>query len=485
MNRIDARTQALSLVPAELATNDTKGLERVNNCLKLAYRQFAAEAPYALFPDDEHLTLYADTTSTVMGRTLSTTADRYVLAFAVGIPAPVAGTVPVVDGTWDGIMHLEIKDGDGRWHRRQARSFWEVNLGGVPATYSYYVALDRPWRNVVESSMAFRIYQPSAWMSDDVMQVLDGEIWDEQRQHMVPLPERYFRFNGERDYQGDSNARPTSVARGSHFQLDAPNYPPQVASTGEGGAAWLGPEPQGQFEYAFTYGWGRRDPERGMRGGPDLLFPSWESSLSPASAKISSGALGIVVTLPEIEWQVNFNVAGALRAGKSGLYKRLYRRRNTVTGGTHQTIERPAIWQFLVDVEGETTTYTDQGVVVPDYFLRARDISGFYAWTPHPHQDARYELDFRVLRRPRDLTNDYDAYRYAPEYDPAFLQFCLHQLLLKDNDREQATMALAEGRRLAQEFKGQYGTPAAVVPSEPWGVRTPRQTPYYGRMTSS
>ncbi len=84
----------------------------------------------------------------------------------------------------------------------------------------------------------------------------------------------------------------------------------------------------------------RRKAENGstalMRSIERAIFdPTFESSPSPISAEITAPAdasSSITVTVPEIDWQLFFNVAGSARATRSGYRVRIYRRRKSVLG---------------------------------------------------------------------------------------------------------------------------------------------------------
>ena len=121
----------------------------------------------------------------------------------------------------------------------------------------------------------------------------------------------------------------------------------------------------------------------------------------------------VQVGLPDVDWQVFYDKAGSLRQTHSGLRKRIYRRRLTATGSAPlvTAIEAPAVFQFIAEVDGSTTTWVDNGSVIPGYYRRLPEVHGYYAWRATPQQDGRYEVDLRVLRRPRSLANDYEIGR--------------------------------------------------------------------------
>ena len=136
---------------------------RIRAALNLALDRLAGDVPEALVPDEEHIVLYADVdseASTVDAR-LKCTSDRRVLEFVDTAGAGIADGAslttwrPTITGEWDGIMHFEITDPDGVAHRRQSLEWWK-DTSGSPTRY--YASLDRPWRNITDAAMKFRIH---------------------------------------------------------------------------------------------------------------------------------------------------------------------------------------------------------------------------------------------------------------------------------------------------------------------------------------
>ena len=207
---------------------------RIRAALNLALDRLAGDVPEALVPDEEHIVLYADVdsgTSTVDAR-LKFTTDRRVLEFVDTAGAGIADGAslttwrPTITGEWDGIMHLEITDPDGVAHRRQSLEWWK-DTSGSPTRY--YVSLDRPWRNITDTEMTFRIHQPEFFVQDDVMELLEpGRIWDGTKQQVWAIDTAGAYRQDMVDFQGDSGGRPYRMWRGRHFQLPAPTEPPQV-----------------------------------------------------------------------------------------------------------------------------------------------------------------------------------------------------------------------------------------------------------------
>jgi len=458
---------------------DADSIAAFNEAINDAQKKLAGDCPSAFMPDEESIVLYPDYTNGTMGRTLAATTDPYVLTFGAS-PGAAGTSEPVVDGTWDGIYHLEITDPTGQAHRRQTREFWKATVAGGPAGDQIFVSLDRPWRNSTDSGMAFRLHQPEFFFRDDVMEVLDGGIWDQTGAHLVALPEHFMRFYNDQDYRGNRTARPEYLVRGRHFQLDAPLTPP-LAVRAEQLGPWVGREPIGRFRFMYTYASGKKDAERQSPvGGYD---PMWESSPSPASEAITltdASQLIQIKGLPNIDYMQDFDpiAGGTLRAGRSGVYKRLYVIRETTdtTGAFVDEVEPLGVPMFLGNVEGNVVQTTWDGSVIPVYTRRLPEVQGYFAHRMVPHQNQRYEVDFRVRRRPRDLGHDGDAPRVHPDAEEALVLLCCYFCAKLDKQYDEADKALEQytgspAKNIEGElpkFMRQHGNPVRVIPGGIW-----------------
>lgn len=481
MNRGEHRQTALDLVSWHADVDDDFVTE-VNRGIELAYKRVAAEVPEALIPDIEHVSMIPDYTSTTLGRTLANTDDEYVLTFGV-----TGSANPVIDGTWDGVMHLEI-DYNGGIIRRQCREFWQHKSG----TYlnHYVVSLDRPINFSGQSGLTFRLFQPYVYTRDNVKRILDGRLFNATRQQIRILPADFIRRMGWEDYHGESPGPPIGMAPGQRFQLPAPSRTPTI--TTHASDNWIdGQEAPGTFKYRYTYVWGKRSAERqSPRGSYD---PMWESAPSPESASATVAAVGsdaLVVNMVNIAWQLGFDPDPAtLRSGRSGLRKRIYRARTASTaGGTAEdSVETDGVYYFLAEVGDEVETYTDDGSDIPEYDRRLPESHGYWSWAFSPHQDQAYEIDLRVLRNPIRLQVDTDS----PNLDPAFEHLltaltCKH-LCRMGRDPEQALIYETEYTSWVGDYRDSQANLSNYVPGVPW---TPGHTYahldyVYGPYTSS
>lgn len=476
MNREQLRKKALGLRSWQADVDDAFADEVNEYAIDPALKLLAAEVPEAFAPDNETVVVIGDQTSTTLGRTLAATADQYVLDFGTVV---LAGSKAInVSGEWDGILHLEISYGTSTY-RRQCREFWQQDVGKTLENH-YLVSLDRPWNFPSATGMTFRLYQPAVYTRDDVTKVVDGRLFDSRRMLIQILPAGFVRYAYVEDYRGQSVSTPSYLSRWQHFQLPAPNSTPSAAlAGGTNPPTWSSSqEPPGEFAYCFTYTWGRQNAEHKSPGGQQ--DPMWESSPSPVSAHVTATNLPstavILSSLPNIDWQLNFDPTDAtqLRNGHSGLRKRIYRARYSVnTGGTtKQNIEAPGIFFFLAEVNGDTTSYTDDGTAIPDYSRRLPESHGYWAWVVSPHQNNDYEMDLRVDRRPAKLLCDSDAPQVHPDFEPMLLDLVLSYICKLDKSPEDAAVYEQAFRDKLGTFRAKEANPADNVPAVPW---TPTQ----------
>lgn len=108
------------------------------------------------------------------------------------------------------------------------------------------------------------------------------------------------------------------------------------------------------------------------------------------------------------------------------------------------------------------------GTELPDYHRPLRHSTGYYAYKSYPHQDARYELDFRVLRLPRKYIDDQDTAPIQRDAVPALIELALHYLCLVDGvDQQGSQIHLDRYTELARKYRERYANPGRVVEPVP------------------
>lgn len=99
-----------------------------------------------------------------------------------------------------------------------------------------------------------------------------------------------------------------------------------------------------------------------------------------------------------------------------------------------------------------------------DYQRPLKHSTGYYAWKAFPHQDARYELDFRVLRLPRKYIHDQDTAPIQRDAVPALLELALYYVSLDDgNDQASAQAHLSRYQDLVRGFRERYANTGGIV----------------------
>lgn len=107
--------------------------EKLNSAINQALDRLAGDVPEALIPDEEHVVLQKPQKSGddyVKAYVVCHPQDKRLMAFvdengqSIDSLRSLTTWRPKCTGEWDGIMHIEIKDPSGRWHRRQCREFF-------------------------------------------------------------------------------------------------------------------------------------------------------------------------------------------------------------------------------------------------------------------------------------------------------------------------------------------------------------------------
>jgi hypothetical protein len=469
LNLVTAREKVGDLRSRRWTSTDAQRVFRVS-VVEPAIKQLASECPEAFIPDEETSIVYRDWTDVSLGRTLAATSDAYVLS--LGLENLAGAEDIVVDGTWDAIYYLEIKRSDGTILRRRCRKFFlATDPFGIG---TYYVSIDKVWPNASDTGMTFRLFQPYFYTRDDVTDVIDGRVFDENRQAIFSVPAGAVRFFQEEDYRGTGSGTPRRLSRWGHEQMPAPNRAP-VALVPAQGDAWLGPEPPGAFRYCYTYVWGRRDDELVAPGGKK--DPMLESAPSPVSNSVTVADMTRAVSvtnLVNIDYQQNFDpTPTALRNGHSGWRKRIYRARSSVNAGagTEESIESPEhVYYFLVEVDGDDTTFQDNGTITPDYFRRLPESTGYFRWVLSPHADGKYTVDWRVYRRPGVLLADTDTPPVHPDFEDMLLTLYCKWAAMADKQPAEAAVYQTEFEDKMGKWREKDANPAAAIIPISWSM---------------
>lgn len=453
---------------------------RIREAMNTALDRISGDVPEAVVPDNEHIVLLPDAIgedASVNAR-MATTSDTRVLEFTDTAGAPLTASspwVPATDGTLDGVMHFEIVDPKGQRHRYQSREFWIQKTGQAPDRY--LVTLDRPWDLGTATLMKFRMLQPEFFVRDDVTRVLEpARIYDETRQQVWAIDTAGAFRQDMTDFLGQDRARPYRFWRGRHFQLPAPSTAPTIASGEQGVNPWAGPEWEGSFRFCYTYVWGRKEREWQFAPG-GIRDPQWESAPSPISTSFtqtgSNAGRNIQITGTNIDAMMDFGDPSTLRYSRSGMRLRIYVARDSVLTASSYTagfnrVETNGKFYLLAEVEPVSGVFTWNGSAIPDYERELKHSTGYYGYSVFPHQDQRYELDFRVQRLPQALKNDQDTVPIQRDAVMAYIELSLYYLCLLDGvDQSGAQVHLGRYNELARHFRKRYANPGGVVEPVP------------------
>ena len=467
----------------------TKQTERVRDSINMALDRLAGEVPEALVPSIEHIDLLADVvgSNTDVAARLNATSDELVLKFTTDTGALLSSWVPVIDGTWNGVMHLEVTaDGGTNWSRRQSMEFFQDGS-------NYYVTLDRPWHNTTDTLMDFRIYQPQFFMSSDVMQMLELRLFDDNRTRLLPISLGTAQRGFYIDRRGQTNGPPSEVYPGHHYQLQAPQLAPLVVNGPRN--TWVGPERHGEFKICYTIVRGRRSVDHQHSRG-DVPDPIWESAPSP-EVSFAPGEQGIInpgadssilMLATNVDAMLGFDVSGETKETHSGYRIRWYVARETVDLGSpgdaaFARVDRAGVYYFLAET-GPTQGYNWTGATTPDYNRRLKYSTGYMGYRVYPHQDQAYVLDIECLRAPEALVAPQDTAPIRREVLSAFYELILHYVCLHDGaDQEGAAIHMQRFERQVKLFRQRCASPGGqVVPRSIAGGFTRERA---GRYSSS
>jgi len=452
---------------------------RVIRFINMSYFQMALDAPYLFFEGMVDMATEPDVDQfsaldTLSVYTSGSGADPWVLKRNLPSTHPSARTDWKVDGTWNG-RKIQVQDSDGNWHIHTIRDVW--------TTGDYqYVSLLRPFPDTTQTAMKYKIFTDYYYLPPEVMRVnhartVDGSIHSNWEPISQSQAEAYYLPTNPTD--SAVSGYPTQYFRRPPGSLPAPNWTPVAGVAGD---SWVGPEPEGTFEYKITYVWGKQDVELGSPGplsqisglasgpGTNRLKPRLESPPSPVSnqkaVEVSTIKTAISVSLPDIDFMQGFaeGLVTLARGGHSGWTKRIYRRRLTSTANpttvsapsVYTNIETSDTFYLLTEVAGSTAEFVDDGSLTPDFLSPLRESNLHEAIQIHPRPDSRIRFELRCLMRPTKLVSDTDAPLLKVEGIPALIEAVIAKVLRAEGDGAEA--AVCEGRyedwlaRLAKRY---------------------------------
>lgn len=461
----------------------------MNRWINAAYMQIAEEAPFLFFEDIIPFSVDPDVVPTLTDTdTVSVLAtDHWVLQqdlTSATADRLVWNTTNQTERNWSG-RTISVEDADGRWHDFRIREVWLILLGG--GISQAHLSLDRPWPTAATpTGMKYRVKTSEIALPDDTIEIRSMTLKRNQLDYPLAVigQDRAEFASLNMSDRLQAQGVPRWCFRREYQVLQAPTFDP-VATALSAGPAWAGPEPAGQFQYLFTYIWGQREIWYTTPGPltqtqvqpfvtPDTTSSRveayWESGPSNETAavttieqQIGSGTYyNIDMTLPNIDFMLGFDGAGLPRRNRSGIRKRIYRRRLTDAGdrvaAPHNVrVETPDNFFFLDEVEGEVISYTDTGAITPDYNRPFREIHGYQTLRFTPIPDKTYAVEMRCVRTPRKLVDDKDVPRIHSDAIPTLINRTLQYVYEAMGNEAAKRSAQADYERALYNLTKRYG----------------------------
>ena len=270
--------------------------------------------------------------------------------------------------------------------------------------------------------------------------------------------------------------------------------------------------------YGLTWAYKKGSVLTGENQYSGIHDPQFESAPSPVTIidqSVDKGEAGaMIISATNIDAMQGFGDTAYKRYGRTGMRIRYYvahLEANETGVGQLNDVEVNRRFHLLCEVEPTfdmVTAITDTGVTLPeaigslgtadstaarvvwsgkelyDYHRTLRHSTGYYAWQVFPHQDARYELDFRVTRLPKKYINDQDTAPVHPEAVPTLVELALYYVSLVDgNDQISAQAHLNRYQDLVRVFRDRYANTGRIV--EPVSISGYSQRHRYGTFSSS
>lgn len=256
--------------------------------------------------------------------------------------------------------------------------------------------------------------------------------------------------------------------------------------------------------YGLTWAYKKDSVTTGENRYSGIHDPQFESAPSPATVytqrSASSDPSALIISATNIDAMLGFGDPANHRFGRSGMRIRYYvahLEANTTGTGDFNDVETNRRFHLLCEVEPTydmpqeladaaspvplpeaLTTLSSResksgrivwtGSELYDYHRTLKHSTGYFAWKVFPHQDARYELDFRVSRLPKKYINDQDTAPIHPEAIPTLLELALYYISLVDgNDQLSAQAHLGRYQDLVRVFRDRYANTGRIVEPVP------------------
>lgn len=315
-------------------------------------------------------------------------------------------------------IYLRVQ-GESTWQVRRLRS---VTVGGNGKAR---FALDQPWPNATDTDIEWQVSSAeypypvdcssivSAWSAVDGASAARpvGVVYGPPQTGTHPLApfEQASTLSGVSHlYVGTAPTQVLPAPQAAPTQTYNAAGTPNFSASGEATGSW-------RFIYTICWGHWRdhaHQPGTLTATAPDTdrLLPFYESEPSPMPAAAvtmpSSGTGTIVLTLPNIQRQLGFTAA--TRAGRTGLYYRIYAR----CEASDNALVRPSskTFYFVDEVPVATTSWAFDGTQLLDTSRPAPETGRRKCFWVHPRttsDDAHLGIEYHyVPRRPTDTLDE-------------------------------------------------------------------------------
>lgn len=392
---------------------------------------------------------------------------------ADGSPLSHATWTPAVDGTWDGRMWLRITV-SGTVYLLQSREWFIASPG---QEQRYYVTLVEPLpfssANVITE---VEIFQRHLWFPGDTTYVkamgADSGSFFNAITEVDPATARY-RMASLRDEISAGDVH--NIWRDTQYSLEEPLESPVIAE--DGNATWDNTQfPKGEFEFCFTYVWGRVGNLASGKSSRGIFQPLWESAPSPLASftMTDQTTAALVIETTNVDAQLGFShptLNGTYWEGRSGLRVRIYVRVKSLVASSGDArfhrIETSDKFLLLTEIEPTAkvgsvyAAYSWDGTAIPDYETLLKPVPGYFGYGMFPLPLTDRALDFTIRRMPHQLQDDSMVVHMHPDGREALLQLIISAICQSDGRLGDGQLAKAEYLRLVDGLRARYGNPGA------------------------